>query len=326
MLRVRLFGQFCISCEEGSPVDLRGQKPRELLAYLLLHPKRAHRREALAGVLWGDTPTTQSKKYLRQALWQLQGVFRPHHAELLLITNDHVQLNPSVELWTDVAAFEAALAALGGRQRESFDAERVPLLEEAADLYRGELLDGWYCDWFLSERDRLHEKYLGLLERLLAYYAACEDDEKGVACAAQVLSYDRTREAAHRALMRFHHRAGDRAAALRQYAQCVSALREELDVEPSAETAALDELIRRDRQRHVTLDVGLPMPALQSSSLTLPEIVDHLQRAKQLLSDLHAQVQNEIESLERLPPLQARPRVNGMHRAPSGRRGSHLSS
>jgi DNA-binding SARP family transcriptional activator len=326
MLRVRLFGQFGISSDDGSPIDLRGQKPRELLAYLLLHRKRAHRREALATLLWADSPTAQSKKYLRQALWQLQSAFRQHQAELLLITSDHVQVNAAINLWIDVAAFESALELARGRQSESMDAERARLLEEACDLYRGELLDGLYCDWFLAERDRLHEKYLGLLERLLAYYSAREDDEKGVACAVQILNHDRARETAHRQLMRLYNRAGDRAAALRQYAQCTTALTEELDVEPSAETVALYEQIRRDRQPRVTIDAGLPMSLLQIPSFTIPELVDHLQRAKQLLSDLHAQVQHDIDSLERLRPLQAPPEINGINHASSARRGPHLSS
>jgi DNA-binding SARP family transcriptional activator len=50
--------------------------------------------------------------------------------------------------------------------------------------------------------------------------------------------------------MRLHDRAGDRTTALRQYARCVRARAEELDVEPSAsaETVALHEQIRTDRE------------------------------------------------------------------------------
>ena len=318
MLRARFFGQFCVSGEDGSPVELRAQKSRELLAYLLLHAKRPHRREALASLLWGEKPTAQSKKYLRQALWHLQSAFRLHNVtaggELLLISADSVQVNPAADLWTDVSAFETARAAGRSRPGERLDAERARLLEEAVDLYRGELLDGWYHDCFLGERDRLQESYLEMLEKLLAYHAGREDHEQGVACAARILSHDRARETAHRQLMRSYYRAGDRAAALRQYAQCASALEEELDVEPSAETVALYEQIRRDRQR-VPIDVGSAPPALQPPSLTLAEIVDHLQRAKQLLSDLHDQVMHDLNSLERLLPLQTAREIDGINPA-----------
>ena len=36
-------------------------------------------RESLAALLWGENPTAQSKKYLRQALWQLQHALSPQH-------------------------------------------------------------------------------------------------------------------------------------------------------------------------------------------------------------------------------------------------------
>jgi DNA-binding SARP family transcriptional activator len=319
MLRARLFGAFQVWSEGDSPIDLRVQKARELLAYLLLHAKRAHRREALASVLWGETPTAQSKKYLRQALWQLQRALRPHNeaadGNLLLITADYVQMNPDADLWTDIAAFEATRAAAQGRPGESFDTESAHLLEEASDLYRGELLDGWYSDWLLNERDHLQENHLRLLEKLLAYYVARDNHEKGIACAVRILSFDRARVTAHRELMAFYHRNGDRAAALRQYAQCASALADELNIEPSAETVALRDQIRRDRPLTACGGARIRIPAAQPSSLMLPEIVDRLQRAKQFLSDLHDQVQRDIDSIERLLPLPTRSEMNGTNRA-----------
>jgi DNA-binding SARP family transcriptional activator len=328
MLRARLFGAFHVSNEEDSPIDLRGQKPRELLAYLLLHAKRAHRREVLASVLWEETPTAQSKKYLRQALWQLQSALRPDNAAaggtLLLLTADYVQVNPAADLWTDVAAFETARAAAQGQPGETFDTQRACRLEEAIDLHRGELLDGWYCDWFLSERDHLREGQLGLLDKLLTYHAAREDHEKGIACAARILNLDRARETAHRELMRFYFRSGDRAAALRQYVQCAAALRKEFDVEPSAETVALHEQIRSGRQQSACRSVGSWVPT-QPATLSLPEIVDRLQRAKQMLSALHDQVQRDIDSIEQMLPLQSATEINGSSRVRTPHASARMS-
>jgi DNA-binding SARP family transcriptional activator len=75
-LSVRLFGKLSIRCNDRCVDGLTGSKVQELLCYLLLHRDRPHCREALASLLWSDVSTAQSKKYLRQALWQLQGALR----------------------------------------------------------------------------------------------------------------------------------------------------------------------------------------------------------------------------------------------------------
>src|SRR5438105_2122079 len=53
---------------------------------------------------------------------------------------------------------------------------------------------------------------------------------------ARLLALDALHEPAHRALMRLYIAQGRRPAALRQYQTCVSSLRRELGVEPTAET------------------------------------------------------------------------------------------
>ncbi len=160
MVRVCLFGPFSMKAAEDSGAGLRAQKPCELLAYLLLHP-HTHRRETLASMLWGEASTTQSKKYLRQALWQLQTALRQKGGKpgVLLLTPDTVRINPASAVRTDVTEFEATCAAVRGIDGESFDVAALELVQKAVDLYRGELLHGWYSDWLFSERDRLQEAH-----------------------------------------------------------------------------------------------------------------------------------------------------------------------
>jgi len=73
-----------------------------------------------------------------------------------------VQLNPSV-IETDVAAFEEAVksAAAAGTA-----AERTQFLVEAVELYRGELLLGFYHNWVLTEQRRLADLYFDSVRRL----------------------------------------------------------------------------------------------------------------------------------------------------------------
>ena len=57
----------------GRSVPASGAKPLALLAYLMLEP-RPHTREALAGLLWGESPEAEARASLRQALKQLRDV------------------------------------------------------------------------------------------------------------------------------------------------------------------------------------------------------------------------------------------------------------
>lgn len=73
-LGVYLFGKLRVLRRSG-PINLGDpRKAAELFCYLVVLRDRPHHREALADVLWSDSGPTQSRKYLRQALWQLHSV------------------------------------------------------------------------------------------------------------------------------------------------------------------------------------------------------------------------------------------------------------
>src|SRR6516164_9683239 len=102
-LRIHLYGKFCVRRNESVLDGFDARKIQELFCYLLLHRDHSLSRETLASILWPETTTTQSKKNLRQALWQLQSALgsqnEPANDRLLLVDPDWVQLNSEAELW-----------------------------------------------------------------------------------------------------------------------------------------------------------------------------------------------------------------------------------
>ena len=76
---------------------------------------------------------------------------------------------------------------------------------------------------------------------------AAGNDEPAIESARKLLELDPFREPAHRSLMRLHQRAGHDTAAIRQYQICAEILRDELGIEPDAETRALRDEILGDR-------------------------------------------------------------------------------
>jgi DNA-binding SARP family transcriptional activator len=121
---------------------------QELFCFLELYRDRAHPRETPAGLLWGDGSTTQSRKNLRQALWQLQNVTGteadPAGECRLLVDPDQVCLNPAADLRLDVEVFEQAFVHARGISGTELDAEQAQALCCAGELCRGDLLEGWY--------------------------------------------------------------------------------------------------------------------------------------------------------------------------------------
>src|SRR3954468_20050627 len=69
MLQVTLFGRFCALSSYRPMAGLDARKVQELFCYLLLYRDRPHPREALATLLWSESPAFQAKKGLRQTLW-----------------------------------------------------------------------------------------------------------------------------------------------------------------------------------------------------------------------------------------------------------------
>jgi DNA-binding SARP family transcriptional activator len=126
-------------------------------------------------------------------------------------------------------------------------------LEQAALLYRGDFLEGFDVDeepfesWLMEERERLRDLAIDALARALAHQRKAGALPAALRTARQLLTIDPLQEPVHRTLMRLLAQAGQRAAALRQYQQCVAVLRRELGVEPELETKQLYQEILRQR-------------------------------------------------------------------------------
>jgi DNA-binding SARP family transcriptional activator len=307
VLEVRLFGQISVQ-RGGQPLAGMSAKALELLCYLLLHRDRGHTRETLAGLLWPEAPDPVSKKYLRQAIWQLHSALvnraRQPQAEseaLLVLRPGWVRVNPKAAWWLDVADFEKAYDICRDTPPLELTDLQAQALESAALLYRGDLTETWYQDWCLYERDRLQLSYLAMLEQLMIYCEQRQNYAKGVAYGQRILRYDPARESTYRHLMRLYYRAGDRTTALRQFDRCATAMAKHFSLRPSRETIALYERVRTDRLDEAGQQ-ATPAPGKGGEHggdllLGLHARLDHVQAS---LAALQHQVRQELASINRV--------------------------
>jgi DNA-binding SARP family transcriptional activator len=299
-LRVRLFGKVVVEWDGRAGPSLSA-KALELLCYLVVHRDRAHTREALAEALWPETSYPQSKKYLRQTLWQLQATLGDHndgsngsgHAPaggLLLLNPGWVRLNPGAGLWLDVQVFEDAWAQCRDVAGSDLTDAQAQSVEEAVTLYKGDLIEAWYQDWCIFERDRLQLTYLAMLEKLMSWCEARGAFARGIAYGQRILRHDQAREFTHRQLMRLYHRAGDRTPALRQYQRCVAALAKEFNLTPSAETTALYQQVREGRLEDGP-DLRRPRPRAGDHGAVVLDLEAQLEQIQTGIAALQVQVE-----------------------------------
>lgn len=296
-LYVSLFGKMSIAYQEDVITSNASGKAQELFSYLLLHRNRTHSRERLAGMLWGDyCTTTQSKKYLRKALWQLQSALGKlplfSTPDLLETESEWIKLNQVDDLRLDVAIFEEAYEAVSDIAGGDLTRDQVAAVEEAIGCYRGELLENWYYEWCLVERERLHELWLRMLYKLMVHAETHQLYEKGIEYGMEILKFDSAHEQTHRCMMRLMYRLGDRTSAIRQYNRCVEMLEEELGVKPAPQTISLYEQIKEGR-----LQPGAEQ-ALVTTSGPAPLARAEFQQLKVNLLAIQNQIAHTLQGVE----------------------------
>jgi TolB-like protein len=234
-LRLDLLGGFAVRDDEGREIAIGSRKGQALLAFLALPPGKPQPREKLTGLLWSDRGEQQARSSLRQALTELRKAFVDLDPPPLITDRDTVHIDPdAVEV--DAVTFDRLV-----------DKDRPGGLARAAELYRGDLLDGLdvrdaaFEEWLRIERERLRARASQALGDLLDQ----QTGDDAIATGRRLLALDPLKEATHCALMRLYAEAGDRSMAIKQYGACREVLQAELGLKPETATQQLAEEIQR---------------------------------------------------------------------------------
>ena len=248
-LRIRLLGEFSLSCDDTPLTTISTPRLQSLLTYLILHRAAPQARSRLAFCLWPDLPEARARANLRRQLHQLQRAL-PRADQFLAADVNTIQWRTASSFSLDVAEFEAAA---------SHTHSRVDL-QHAVERYSGELVPSCYDDWITSERERLKQILIEVLEHLLQLATDAGDYQAAIGYAQRLLQIDPVREEVHRRLIHLHTLKDDRAAALRAYHTCVSLLQRELGVEPGPATReAYERLLKVEAPSAMSLNASFPL-------------------------------------------------------------------
>ena len=248
-LRIRLLGEFSLNYDDTPLTTISTPRLQSLLTYLILHRDAPQARSHLAFCLWPDLPEARARANLRRQLHQLQHAL-PHADQFLAVDVNTIHWQTDGSFSLDVAEFEDAASHTHSRTD----------LQRAVELYGGDLVPGCYDDWIVSERERLKQILIEVLERLLQLATDERDYRAAIGYAQRLLQIDPVREEVHRRLINLHTLNDDRAAALRAYHTCVSMLQRELGVEPGPATReAYERLLNLEAPVGVSLGATFPL-------------------------------------------------------------------
>src|SRR6266436_6166567 len=182
-----------------------------LLAYLAAAtPRRPHRRDSLVALFWPELDQEHARAALRQALHGLRHAL----GDRVLVTRGDEDIGlDEAQIRCDVIDFERAAEA--GR------------LADALELYRGDLLEGFFI-------------------RSAPEFEQWLEDERAL-----------------RRLMKTLDRLGDRAGALEAYETFAKRLTTELEADPAPETLALAGAVR---ERVATLSSDPELPPVETAA------------------------------------------------------------
>lgn len=261
--QLQLMGGFVLQSRAGTELTIPSRKGQALFAILALAAGRPVSRERIIGLLWSDRGEQQARSSLRQALTELRKILPDLAAPLLITDRQTAHIDPDA-FEIDAIAFERLIDEGTGAS-----------LAAAADLYRGDLLDGLdvrdagFEAWLRVERQQLRDQAGKAFRRLLEQQSGSE----AIATAQRLLRFDPLDEVTHRELMRLFAKAGDRSAAIKQYEACRQSLQAELQLEPDSETERVLERIRRGEigreasgahPSSAAATVDLPLPDMPS--------------------------------------------------------------
>lgn len=274
---VELLGGLRISSAGGKAVEIAPRLGGGVLAHLALHLRRKHSREELIDLFWPEDEVEEGRNRLRKALHYIRGWIQEAGADpdaILQADRREVLLNAQC-VSTDALQFEAFLAAAA---RTADCTERAVLLRRAVELYRGELLPGFYEECFLAERTRLALAFETALHDLIRAHESLGETEQALEAALHVVALNPASEDARCAVMRLFAARGQPDSVLRQYRELERALEAEVGEKPCEDTRRLMESLvqtgceTRTAQRVRTSAVQVTVPeARPSESFELPE-------------------------------------------------------
>ena len=247
-IKIYTLGRFAVALDD-EPLRSTGKtqrKPLDLLKSLIAQGGREVSAAILIESLWPDSEGDAGETVVTAALHRLRKLLGRDDA--ILVSDGKLTLNARI-VWVDTWAFERQI----GKSEQALKQIRGTSVQDAGEimeslfrLYQGHFLNKEDDQsWMLGLRERLRSRFLRHVLALGRAWEECGEWEKAAELYQRGLELDSLAEDLYRGLMITYQRRNQPAGAIEVYRRCRQMLSVVLGVQPSAETEALYQSLKR---------------------------------------------------------------------------------
>ena len=260
LINITMLGEFTISCGDKvfSENNMRGNKMRKMLQYLIAHRGRKIPQNEIIELLWdnSDNPVSALKTLVHRTREMLKK-YLPEGVELIISEHGTYSFNTDIDLFIDSGEFER-LCKEGNNELLS-RTRRVNIYKKALQLYKGSYLSSYSGEtWVMPINVYFHTLYASAVEKCvkLLYPMGKFSDIVMICEKAMVINpYDET---THEHLIKSMVALGEYALAAEQYKYLKKLLAEQFGAAPSPRLTEMYELTVKPRNDiHRNLDIVL---------------------------------------------------------------------
>jgi serine/threonine-protein kinase len=209
-----------------------------LLVTLVVGPPGFRRRDSLLALLWPELDQTHARAALNQAVRFLRKEVGDLSGTVIISRGTEELGVATSSFWCDAMALREHVEA--GRHRE------------ALELYRGDLLEGFFADhgdgfqeWLERERNLLRLTAARAARTVAGIHEQAGDLTPAVAAARRSVALAEADERVVRELMQLLDRLGDRAGAIQVFEEFANRLSADFNASPAPETREVIDQIRK---------------------------------------------------------------------------------
>ena len=229
---------------------LPGRQGRRAFAYLVLERARPVPIDEVALAVWGTgEPAGAWETALSAIVSKLRATLKPlgFDARAIAAESGCYRLTLPAGAWVDVEAARRALDEAEGHVRARRPSQAWGPANVAASIAERPFLAGDDGEWIARVRAGLRDTRVRALECLVTVASANGEHPLAARLARDVVDLEPFRETGWQRLMRALADGGNRAEALRAYAECRALMAKELGVAPSPETEGIASTLRGAR-------------------------------------------------------------------------------
>ncbi len=244
-LTLKLLGHIEIYRDPSKPFAADAwttRRARDIFCYIATSRFRRVEKEVLIETFWGETDLNVIEKNFHPTISHIRKALNSRQTlkqNFLNYRDGAYQLSGEVSYSIDTEEFEHFIAEAEKAKRENNQEAVEHNVAAAYELYRGDFMTGVFDDWVEERRNYYREQHGRIIKSLLKTAFKKKDWARSLKFAGEILQADPYREDIHFFIMRIYAAQGKRNAAKHQYETLQKLLKDELGVEPAAETKRL---------------------------------------------------------------------------------------